>query len=103
MVTPWIAFVSIGSWLLVLQVSQPSPDEKSGKQSRQPKSTSVQQQSSETPQSNTSDQNDQHEAPITAKAGKYVIKVTKTDAINQMKLGRKPSSNRAANMLLEHL
>ena len=103
MATPWIAFASISTWLLFLQVGQPRPDEKSRKQSSQPKSTSVQEQSSETQQSNTSDQNDQQEVPITAKAGKYVIKVTKTDAIDQMKLGRKPPSNRAANMLLEHL
>jgi len=103
MATPWIVFASISTWLLFLQVGQPRPDEKSRKQSSQPKSTSVQEQSSVTQQSNTSDQNDQQEVPITAKAGKYVIKVTKTDAIDQMKLGRKPSSNRAANMLLEHL
>jgi uncharacterized membrane protein YgcG len=52
---------------------------------------------------NTNVQKEEKEAPITAKAGKYVIKVTKTDAIDQMKLGMKSKSNRAANMLLEHL
>lgn len=103
MATPWIAFVSIGSWLVFLQVGQPSPNEKSGKQSRQPKSSSVQEQSNESRQANAETQNDEQDEPITTKAGKYVIKVTKTDAIDQMKLGRKPSGNRAANMLLEHL
>lgn len=103
MATPWIAFASISTWLLFLQVGQPRSDEKSGKQSSPIKSTSVQEKSSETQQSNTRDQNDQHDVPITAKAGKYVIKVTKADAIDQLKLGRKPPSNRAANMLLEHL
>jgi serine/threonine protein kinase len=103
MATPWIVFASISTWLLFLQVEQPRSDEKSGKQSSPTKSTIVQEKSSETQQSNTLDQNDQQDVPITAKAGKYVIKVTKADAIDQMKLGRKPPSNRAANMLLEHL
>ncbi|MBU6386429.1 MAG: hypothetical protein KGS49_10875, partial [Planctomycetes bacterium] len=104
MATPWITLASISTWLLLLQVGQPRQDETPKKQSIQPKATSLQKPSSQTPQPNSNDQNDQQEAPITAKAGKYVLKVTKTDAIDQMKLGRKPSSsNRAANMLLEQL
>ncbi len=103
MATPWIAFVSISSWLLLLQVGQLGLDEKSGNQSKQQEVNSAQKQLSESQQSDTSVQNDEQEAPITANAGKFVIKVTKTDAIDQMKLRRKPSSNRAANMLLEHL
>ncbi len=103
MATPWIAFVSISSWLLLLQVGQLGQDEKMGNQAKQTTTNSAQKQSSESQQSNASDQNDEQEAPITANAGKFVIEVTKTDAIDQMTLGRKPSSNRAANMLLEHL
>lgn len=104
MATPWIALASISTWLLLLQVGQPRQDEKPRKQTIQPKASSLQKQLSQTQQSNSNDQNDQQEAPITAKAGKYVLKVTKTDAIDQMKLGRKPSSsNRAANLLLEQL
>jgi serine/threonine protein kinase len=103
MATPWIAFVSIGSWLLLLQVGQPSPDERAGKQLRQSKPNRVQEESNESQQSSAETPNDEQEAPITAKVGKYVIKVTKTDAIDQMKLGRKPSTNRATDMLLEHL
>lgn len=104
MATPWIALASISTWLLLLQVGQPRPDEKAGKQSIEPKATGLTKQSRETQQSNSNDQKDQLEAPVTAKAGKYVLRVTRTDAIDQMKLGRKPSSsNRAANMLLEQL
>jgi len=100
MATTWIVFASIGTWMLLLQVGQLGQDPKSGNPSKQQKTSSVSKPSSESPQSDT---NVQKEAPITAKAGKYVIKVTKTDAIDQMKLGMKSKSNRAANMLLEHL
>jgi serine/threonine protein kinase len=103
MATTWIVFASISTWVLLLQVGQLGQDEKSGNQSKQQKTNSVSKPSSESPQSNTNVQKDEKEAPITAKAGKYVIKVTKTDAIDQMKLGMKSKSNRAANMLLEHL
>ena len=103
MATTWIVFASIGTWMLLLQVGQLGQDPKSGNQSKQQKTSSVSKPSSESPQSNTNVQKDEKEAPITAKAGKYVIKVTKTDAIDQMKLGMKSKSNRAANMLLEHL
>ncbi len=98
-----IAFVSISSWLLLLQVGQPGLDEKSGNQSKQQKTKSAQQQSSESKSSNTSVQNNEQEAPIAANAGKFLVKVVKTDAIDQMTLGMKPSSNRATNMLLEQL
>lgn len=103
MATPWIVIASISTWVLLLQVGQPGQDEKSGSQSKQQKSDSVSKQSSESPQSNANVQNDGQEAPITANAGKYVIRVTKTDAIDQMKLGMKSRPNRATNMLLEHL
>ncbi len=104
MATPWVAFVSIGSWLLLLQVGQPGrQDEKSGNPSKQQKANNAQNPSIESPQSKTIVQNNEQEAPITANAGKFVIKVKKTDAIDQMKLGRKPSSNRAVNMLLEQM
>lgn len=104
MVTPWITLASISTWLLLLQVGQPRQDEKPRKQTIQPKASSLQKQLSQTQQSNSNDQNAQQEASVTAKAGKYLLKVTKTDAIDQMKLGRKPSSsNRAANLLLEQL
>jgi len=103
MATTWIVFASIGTWMLLLQVGQLGQDPKSGNQSKQQKTSSVSKPSSESPQLNTNVQKDEKEAPITAKAGKYVIKVTKTDAIDQMKLGMKSKSNRAANMLLEHL
>jgi len=103
MATTWIVFASIGTWMLLLQVGQLGQDPKSGNQSKQQKTSSVSKPSSESPQSDTNVQKDEKEAPITAKAGKYVIKVTKTDAIDQMKLGMKSKSNRAANMLLEHL
>ena len=103
MATTWIVFASIGTWMLLLQVGQQGQDPKSGNPSKQQKTSSVSKPSSESPQSDTNVQKDEKEAPITAKAGKYVIKVTKTDAIDQMKLGMKSKSNRAANMLLEHL
>jgi serine/threonine protein kinase len=103
MATPWIAFASISTWLLLLQVGQPGLNGKSGQKPNQQKANIAQQQSSESQQSNTDSQNEHRETPITAKAGKYVIKVTKTDAIDQMKLGRKPSSHGAVNMLLEQL
>jgi serine/threonine protein kinase len=103
MATTWIVFASIGTWMLLLQVGQQGQDPKSGNPSKQQKTSSVSKPSSESPQLNTNVQKDEKEAPITAKAGKYVIKVTKTDAIDQMKLGMKSKSNRAANMLLEHL
>ncbi len=103
MATPWIAIASIGSWLLLLQVGQPGLDEKSGKQSKQQKTSSVPEQSNESQQSNTIAQNNEQEAPIATNAGKFVIKVTKTDAIDQMKLASKPSSGRAVNMLLEQM
>lgn len=95
MATPWIAFISISSWLLLFQVGQLGQDEKSGSQSKQPTTKDAQKQSSESQQSNASVQNDEQQSPITANAGKFVIEVTKTDAIDQMTLGRKPSSNRA--------
>ena len=103
MATPWIVFASISTWILLLQVGQLGQDEKSGNQSKQQKNNSVSKPSSESPQSSTNVQKDEEEAPITANAGKYLIKVTKTDAIDQMKLGMKSKSNRATNMLLEHL
>ncbi len=104
MATPWIAFVSISSWLLLLQVGQPGrQDEKSGNQSKQQKANKAQNPSTESQQSKTRVQNSEQEAQITANAGKFVIKVTKTDAIDQMKLGMNPPSNRAANLLLEQL
>lgn len=103
MATTWIVFASISTWVLLLQVGQPGQDEKSGNQSKQQKTNSVSKPSSESPKSNTDVQKDEKEAPITANAGKYLIKVTKTDAIDQMKLGMKSKSNRATNMLLEHL
>jgi serine/threonine protein kinase len=103
MATPWIVIASISTLVLLLQVGQPGQGEKSGSQSKQQKTDSVSKQSSEPPQSNANVQNDGQEAPITANAGKYVIRVTKTDAIDQMKLGMKSKSNRATNMLLEHL
>lgn len=102
MTISWIAFASISTWLLLLQTGQPGEDEKSGNQAKKQKTNSAQQQSSEPLQSDTRAQrNDQ--APLTANAGKYTVKVTKTDAIDQMKLGRKPSSNLAASMLLDQL
>ena len=103
MATPWIVLASISTSVLLLQVGQPGQDEKSGKQSKQQKASSVSKPSSESPQSNTNVQKDEKEAPITANAGKYVISVTKSDAIDQMKLGMKSKSNRATNVLLEHL
>ncbi|MBU6175278.1 MAG: protein kinase, partial [Planctomycetes bacterium] len=102
MVTPWVAFASISTWLLLLQLGQPPGlPGGSGKRPNQQNANSDQKQSSEFQQSNTVVQNDEQEAPITANAGKFVIKVTKTDALDQMKLGMKPTSNRAANLLLE--
>lgn len=104
MATPWIAFVSISSWLLVLQLGQPSrQDETSGKQSRQRETNKAQKQSSESDQSNASVQDNEQTEPVTANAGKFVIKVTKADAIDQMALGMKHSTNQATNMLLEQL
>lgn len=104
MVTPWIVVASISTWLLLLQVGQPpGQGDKSGNRSNQQSAESDPKQSSESPQTNTVIPDDERDAQITANAGKFVIKVTKTDAIDQMKLGRKPSSNRAANLLLEQL
>jgi serine/threonine protein kinase len=103
MVTPWIAFASLGTWLLLLQAGQPGLEEKSGNSSKQQIATSAQKQTSEPPQSNVVIENDEQEDPITANAGKFVIKVTKTDAIDQMTLGMKPTTNPAANLLLEQL
>jgi serine/threonine protein kinase len=103
MVTSFMVFASISTWLLLFQVGQIGQEDKTVNRSKQQKTSSAQKQSSESQQSNTVVQNDEREAPITATAGKYVIEVTKTDAIDQMNLGRKPSSNFAANMLLEQL
>ncbi len=95
------------SWLqlcrtnrLLLQVGQPGSDEKSGDPSRK---QNTQQQSSKSQESNAGTQRNEQAASITTNAGKYVIKVTKADAIDQMKLKHKPTSNPAANMLLEQL
>jgi uncharacterized membrane protein YgcG len=103
MVTPWLACASIGAWLLMLLVGQPGLEEKSGSGTDQQIAKSAQQQTSEPPQSNGVVENDEQEEPITANAGKFVIKVTETDAIDQMTLGLKPTSNPAANMLLEQV
>lgn len=97
MATPWIAFASIGTWMLLLQVAQISPDEKPGSQPKRQKTSSTQEPA------NAIVEDDEQVALITAPAGKFLLTVTKTDAIDQMQLGRKPSSNRAANLLLEQL
>jgi len=87
----------------MLLVGQPGLEEKSGSGTDQQIAKSAQQQTSEPPQSNGVVENDEQEEPITANAGKFVIKVTETDAIDQMTLGLKPTSNPAANMLLEQV
>jgi hypothetical protein len=101
MATPWLAIASISTWLLMLQVGQPGLKEKSGGGSNQQKAKGAQKQQNDIQTSVT--QNDDQEALITANAGKFVIKVTKSDAIDQMNLGRKSSSNLAVNLLLEQL
>lgn len=101
MATPWLAIASISTWLLMLQVGQPGLKEKSGVGSNQQKAIGAKKQQNDIQPSVP--QNDDQEAPITANAGKFVIKVTKSDAIDQMNLGRKSSSNRAVNLLLEQL
>lgn len=103
MATPWIAFVSIGTWLLLLQVGQPGLEKKTGDGSNQQRGNITQEQASEAQESKAVVQIDEQEEPVTAKAGKFVVSVTKTDAIDQMKLGRKPSSSFATNQLLEQL
>ena len=107
MATPWIALASISTWLLLLQVGQlgqeGKPEGKSGNSSKKQEVNTAQKTPSASEQSIASAPKDEPEAPITAKAGKFVIKVTKTDSIDQMNLGMKPPSNRAVNLLLEHL
>ncbi len=103
MATPWIVFASISTWLLLLQVGQPGLDTKPDKELTQKETNIDPEQSSVPVQSNASVQDNGQEVPITANAGKFVIKVTKADAIDQMNLGMKPSSNQAANMLLKQL
>ena len=108
MVASWIALASISTYLLLLQVGPPGQEQKPGKRSSLESGSVAEKSSSEVPvanavEPNALDQSAGQESPITAKAGKYVIKVTKADAIDQMKLGMKPSSNRAASMLLEQL
>jgi serine/threonine protein kinase len=83
------AFLSIGSWLLLLQVGQSGSDEKSSDRSRK---QNAQQQSGEFQQLNAGAQRNEQAAAVTANAGKYIVKVTKTDAIDQMKLKHKPTS-----------
>lgn len=103
MATLWIAFLSVTSWLLFLQVGQTGFQEKPGDGSDQQHVKIAQRQSNEPEPSNRRVQDDRQAAAVTTKAGKFVIRVTKTDAIDQMQLETKPSSNRAANLLLEHL
>lgn len=103
MATPWIALVAIGSWLLLLQVGQSGPEMKAGKGSSQQRANIAQERARAPEESNATVENDEQETPITAKAGKFAVTVTKADAIDQMKLGRKTSSNPAADMLLEQL
>jgi len=103
MIAPWIAFASISTWLFLLQVGLPGPEQRSGNRSSQQNAKIAANPASKDAQPNTVAQKDKQEAAITANAGKFVVEVIKTDAIDQMKLERKSSSNRAANLLLEQL
>ncbi len=109
MATPWIAFASVSTWLLLLQVGQTDLKQKPGNKPKPQKANVAQKPANDSKPLNANQdpnavaQNDEQVPPITANAGKFIIQVTKSDAIDQMTLGRKPSSNRAANLLLEQL
>lgn len=109
MATPWIAFASVSTWLLLLQVGQTDLKQKPGNKPKPQKANIAQEPANDSKPLNANQdpnavaQNDEQDTPITANAGKFIIQVTKSDAIDQMTLGRKPSSNRAANLLLEQL
>jgi hypothetical protein len=103
MLTPWMTCAALGSWLLLLQVGQTDQGVNTGNQS-DPNATNIAlNQAAESRQSDLPAQHDTQASPMTAVAGKLVLKVTKADAIDQLKLRMKSPTNRAANMLLEHL
>ena len=103
MISPWIVCASIGAWLLMLQAGQVGREEPAGNRENRPEAGNARQEASEPRHANAGVRNDEHEPPVTARAGAFVVKVTKTDAIDQMQLERKSSPNLAASVLLEQL
>lgn len=103
MTVSWIVMAVLGSSALLLHMGQSDPTTQPGNRDEETQVARSSDPAMKTPARPDEEKLEEGKTvPLTANAGKYVLKLQRADAIDQTKLGMKPT-NQAANLLLDTL